>query len=121
MGSVIYDGDCAFCSSAARFGKAKVAPNLEFLAYQQTDLTKFDLTATECEKSLQYVADDHHIYSGASAVAEILISADFPYLLIGRVMNLPLINRLAQLGYNLIARNRHRLPGGTPTCKIEND
>ena len=120
MGSVIYDGDCAFCSSAARFGKAKIAPKLEFLAYQQIDLKEFGLTVKECEKSLQYVADDSQIYSGARAVAQILISAGFPYLLIGRIMNLPIINKLAQLGYNLTAKNRHRLPGGTPTCRIEN-
>ena len=120
MGSVIYDGDCAFCSSTARFGKARIAPDLEFLAYQQTDLTRFGLTKAECEKSLQFVSDDQQIHSGAKAVAQILISAGFPYLLIGRIMNLPLINKLAQLGYDLVAKNRHRLPGGTPTCKMDN-
>jgi predicted DCC family thiol-disulfide oxidoreductase YuxK len=120
MGSVIYDGDCAFCSSAARFGKARIAPELDFLAYQKTDLGNYGLTVNECEKSLQFVSDDQQICSGARAVAQILISAGCPYLLIGRIMNLPIINKLAQLGYDLVARHRHRLPGGTPTCKLEN-
>lgn len=120
MSSVIYDGDCAFCSSAARFGKAKIAPKLEFLAYQQTDLGKYGLTAAECEKSLQFVSANNEIIAGAKAVAQILISAGYPYRMIGRIMKLPILNKLAQLGYNLVAKNRHRLPGGTPTCKMDN-
>lgn len=120
MSSVIYDGDCAFCSSAARFGKARIAPNLAFLAYQQTNLAEYGLTTTECEKSLQFVSDDNQIFNGAKAVAQILISAGFLYRILGRIMNLPLLNKLAQLIYVLVAKNRHRLPGGTPTCKIDN-
>jgi predicted DCC family thiol-disulfide oxidoreductase YuxK len=120
MSSVIYDGDCAFCSSTARFGKSKIAPKLEFLAYQQIDLGKYGLTAAECEKSLQFVSDNNEIFVGAKAVARILISAGFPYLILGRIMNLPILNKLAQLGYHLVAKNRHRLPGGTPTCKMDN-
>ena len=38
---------------------------------------------------------------------------------LGRVIPLPVFNILGSAAYRVIARNRHRLPGGTPACAID--
>jgi predicted DCC family thiol-disulfide oxidoreductase YuxK len=118
-GSVIYDGDCAFCSSAARFAKSKIAPNLNYMAYQQTELSNYGLTTAQCETALQFVNSAGKIFTASQAIAQLLLAARFPYSQLGKVLQLPLIRNLAQLGYLMIAKNRHRLPCGTPTCKLD--
>lgn len=116
---VIYDGDCAFCSSAARFGKARIAPDLEFQPYQRLELTQYGLTVELAAAALQYVTGDGKIYSGHRAVNQILIHAGYPLKLIGLMFSLPGLSKIAAISYKLIANNRHRLPGGTPTCKFD--
>jgi predicted DCC family thiol-disulfide oxidoreductase YuxK len=33
-------------------------------------------------------------------------------------MRLPGLRQLSAWGYRMVARNRHRLPGGTPACEM---
>jgi predicted DCC family thiol-disulfide oxidoreductase YuxK len=37
---------------------------------------------------------------------------------VGVVLQVPPISWLAALVYVVVAKNRHRLPGGTPACKL---
>jgi predicted DCC family thiol-disulfide oxidoreductase YuxK len=115
---VIYDGDCAFCSSAARFAQRRIAKELNFAAYQLTELAPYGLTAAECAQSLKFVDQNGKIHSAQNAIAEILISSGKLWYGFGKFLKLPGINFLAALGYKFVAANRHRLPGGTPTCKM---
>jgi predicted DCC family thiol-disulfide oxidoreductase YuxK len=115
---VFYDGDCAFCSSAARFAQNRIAKNLDFAAYQLIDLEPYEVTAAQCAQSLKFIDGDGKIYSAQNAIAEILISSGKFWTGFGRLIKLPGMNLIAALGYKLVAANRHRLPGGTPTCKM---
>jgi predicted DCC family thiol-disulfide oxidoreductase YuxK len=115
---VLYDGDCAFCSSAARFAQHRISKNLNFSAYQLVELAPYGLTNAECEASLKFVDQSGRIYSAQNAIAEILIRSGNIWSIIGKLLKLPGFNFLAGLGYKFVAANRHRLPGGTPTCKM---
>lgn len=116
---VLYDGDCAFCSSAVRFAQKYIAHQIQFAAFQQTELNKYGLSTTRCQESLKFINHAGEIYSAQDAIAELLISAKRGWKLIGIALKLPGINFIAALGYKLVAANRHRLPGGTPTCKLD--
>jgi predicted DCC family thiol-disulfide oxidoreductase YuxK len=59
------------------------------------------------------------VYRGARAIAEFLIDSKTPWLIAGWFIKTPVILSFAELAYDLVAKNRHRLPGGTPECQIE--
>jgi predicted DCC family thiol-disulfide oxidoreductase YuxK len=73
---LVFDGDCAFCTSCARLLK-RIGPETDVVAWQVADLDELGITAAQAAEALRW---------------------------------------LAAAGYRLVARNRHRLPGGTPAC-----
>jgi len=118
MALVIYDGDCAFCSTAARFAQRKVAPTLSYSPYQRTDLTKYGISTVEAQSSLKFVKTNGEVVSAQKAVSQIMKCGNSFWKAFGVITELPGINLLAALGYKLTAKYRHKLPGGTPTCKM---
>ena len=119
---VIFDGDCAFCSSCARFLAARVRPSVSVRPWQEVELESLGLTAVECAEALQCVAvPSGEKVSGHRAVAAALRSCRFPWSIIGRVIGRRVMSPLGSLVYRLVATNRHRLPGGTPACKVTTD
>ena len=57
--------------------------------------------------------------AGATAFAELLKLQPTPALrFAGHLLRFPPIAVVAAIGYNLIARYRHVLPGGTPACAL---
>jgi predicted DCC family thiol-disulfide oxidoreductase YuxK len=68
---------------------------------------------------VRYVARDHHVYAGEDAVAALLLGAGKGWWLLGAMLRLPGIHWLAGVAYRWVARNRHRLPGGTPACSLK--
>jgi predicted DCC family thiol-disulfide oxidoreductase YuxK len=76
----IFDGDCAFCSSAARVFRKMIKDQVPIRPYQKLDLASLGLSE--------------------------------------ELLRVPGINHLAERIYYWIAKNRHRLPGGTPECSM---
>ena len=64
------------------------------------------------------MSTDGTIYGGAAAFAEWLKFRGGAYGIVGRVMDLPVIRALAAAVYRVIAKNRHRMPGGSPACAL---
>jgi predicted DCC family thiol-disulfide oxidoreductase YuxK len=114
---LVYDGDCAFCTSSARLLE-KIGPAAELVAWQQADLGGLGLSEEAASAAVQWVEIDGTIRAGHEAIAAALISAGGAWGLAGRVLLGPGIAPIAAGCYRLIAANRHRLPGGTPACAV---
>ncbi len=113
---LVYDGDCAFCSSCARFLE-RIGPDAEIVAWQFTDLTALGLTEEQAADAVQWVQIDGTVRSGHEAIAAALSSAGQIWGIVGRIVLLPGISWVAAKVYRLVADNRYRLPGGTPACR----
>jgi predicted DCC family thiol-disulfide oxidoreductase YuxK len=114
--TLLFDGDCGFCSSSARLA-ARLAPDVAVQPYQQSDLAALDLTAGQCAEALQWVGPGGPA-AGAAAVARLLIAAGKGWAFAGRLLLTPGIRLLAGVVYRAVAANRYRLPGGTPACRV---
>lgn len=114
---LVFDGDCGFCTSAARAGQRWL--KLEHVEpWQFLDLDAVGVTEAECQDAVQWVAADGSTASAEQAVIAALRHAGGLWGALGTVMGLPGIRWLAALTYRLIARNRYRMPGGTAACKL---
>ena len=114
----LFDGDCAFCSSCARFIDRHIRPSVHVLAWQFADLDGLGLTADECETAVQFVAPGRPATAGPAAIADLLRSSGGLWRPAGRLLGLRPVTALAWPVYNWVARNRHRMPGGTAACAV---
>lgn len=115
---LLYDGDCGFCTSSARFIERRIRTSAELSAYQDADLAALGTTAERAEGELLWVAEDGRIHGGAQAVAALLLDAGGIWRPPGLLLRLPPFRWLAAGVYHLVTVNRHRLPGGTPACAL---
>jgi predicted DCC family thiol-disulfide oxidoreductase YuxK len=114
---LIYDGDCAFCTTCARLVESRVRPAADVVPWQLTELEPLGLGPEQATDAVQWVGGDGAVRSGHAAIAAMLLSAGPFWRAAGRVLLLPGISWIAARVYRLIAANRYRLPGGTPACK----
>ena len=113
---LIFDGDCGFCTSAANFVVARSSVPIEAVAWQLADVTKFGLTETQTAARVYFVTGGE-AFGGHLAFAQVLwLQRGIGWKALGWLMTVPPTCWLASLGYALVARFRHRLPGGTPAC-----
>jgi predicted DCC family thiol-disulfide oxidoreductase YuxK len=113
---LLYDGDCAFCTSCARLVERRIRPGASVVASQLADLDELGVSEARAAEALQWVGADGSVRSGHEAAAAMLASAGPAWRALGRFLLLPGVSRLAATVYALVAANRRRLPGGTPAC-----
>jgi len=114
---LVYDGACAFCTSAVLVVE-RIGPDAEIVAWQFTDLAELGITEEQATDAVQWVQIDGTVRSGHEAIAAMLVTAGRIWKIIGRMILLPRISWMAAKVYRLVARNRYRLPGGTPACAL---
>lgn len=119
---LVFDGDCAFCTSAAGWLGDRLAgdpvTDAELAPWQFTDLAAIGTSPERARREVLWLGADGGLYGGADAVSHWLRHAGGGWALLGRLIALPGLRIAAAAGYRLIARNRHRLPGGTPACAL---
>lgn len=114
---LIFDGDCGFCTTSARAAQRRL--HLEHVEpWQFLDLDAIGVTEAACTAAVQWVAVDGTVSAGEHAAIAALRHAGGVWGVLGRLMALPGIRQLAGLVYRLIARCRHKMPGGTPACRL---
>ncbi|HEU5107663.1 MAG TPA: DUF393 domain-containing protein [Micromonosporaceae bacterium] len=113
----VYDGDCAFCSACARFVERRVPTPARVTPWQFADLDALGLTAEQCERAVQWV-DGGSSAAGPEAIARLLRSSRPYWRVAGRLLGLRPVLALAWPVYRWVARNRHRMPGGTAACRV---
>lgn len=114
----LFDGDCAFCSSCARFIERHIRPRAHVLAWQFADLEDLGLTPQQCEAAVQHVAPGQRPTAGPAAIADLLRDAPGLWRPAGWLLGRRPVTALAWPVYNWVARNRHRMPGGTAACAL---
>lgn len=112
---LVYDGDCAFCTSCARILE-RIEPDAEIVAWQFADLAELGITEEQAADAVQWIQVDGTVHSGHEAIASVLRTAGRIWKAVSRTLLLPGLSWLAAKAYRLVADNRYRLPGGTPAC-----
>ena len=116
---LVFDGDCAFCTRSAQFAERRVAHGCEIKAWQRIDIEALGLTAEQCQTAVQWVDSNGVISSGHVAIARLLIDSGRGWGILGRMLLVPGISHIAAVVYRWVARNRHRMPGGSAQCKLD--
>lgn len=116
---LIFDGDCGFCTSTANFIVARSSVAIAAHPWQFVDVGLYNLTKEQTAAKVYFVVNGK-AFAGHEAFAQILI-AQHNLLLraIGHILMYPPFAWLARPSYFLLAKYRHRMPGGTPACKID--
>jgi predicted DCC family thiol-disulfide oxidoreductase YuxK len=113
----VFDGDCAFCSTCARFIERRIPTPADVVAWQFTDLAALGLTEARAEEAVQWVEGARRT-AGPEAIGDLLVSAGSYWRVLGRLLLLRPVLAAAWPAYRLISRHRDRLPGGTAMCAL---
>ena len=116
--TLVFDGDCAFCTLCVQWMERWVPLRLRIVAWQLTDIAALGVTQAEAEHAVQLVEPGGRRTAGARAVARLLVHAGGPWAWLGVVLQVPPISWMAAAAYRLIANNRDRMPGGTAACAL---
>jgi predicted DCC family thiol-disulfide oxidoreductase YuxK len=117
----LYDGDCAFCTRCAGFLRRHVSTPVRAMPWQSVDLTLLPVTAAQCAAAVQYVAPGR-VSAGPVAIADLLRTATGRrgrgWRAAGWLLSTRPVLVLAWPAYRWVARNRHRMPGGSAYCEL---
>ncbi len=112
-GRIVYDADCGFCTRSARW------IDDDPVAWQGLDLAAVGATEEQAAHYVGWLVDGRIRSLGSVAIADALVGAGGWKALAGRVLRLPGVRQVAARLYPVLARHRHRLPGGTEACRID--
>ncbi|MFM6967999.1 MAG: thiol-disulfide oxidoreductase DCC family protein [Microbacteriaceae bacterium] len=115
---LVFDGDCGFCTSTANAVVRLSRVPVTAVAWQLTDVLQFGLTEQQTSSRVYLVLGEER-FGGHLAFAYLLfIQPNWLLKSVGWLLTVPPFCWLASIGYALVSRFRHRLPGGTPACKL---
>ncbi|WP_081982976.1 thiol-disulfide oxidoreductase DCC family protein [Streptacidiphilus albus] len=123
---LLFDGDCAFCSSSVRFAERRLdADRWEAVPFQFADLDALAaftgglVSPERAEHEVLWITPTGRVYGGAQAAARLLLRTRRPlWSVLGALLTLPLLRQAAAGVYRVVAVNRHRMPGGTAACAL---
>lgn len=118
---LVYDGDCAFCTRAVELALNQMKVACRAVPWQRADLAALGLTQEEVTEAVWWVEPGGTKVKGHRAVAAALRHGRPAARSAGRLLDAPWAEKVAAAGYDLVARNRHRLPGATPACQQDPD
>lgn len=117
---LIFDGDCGFCTTTANWIEKRLPSSTEVVAWQFVDdLDALGLSLEQVNAKAWWIDSEGSRHGGHLAIAEALIAAGGVWRFLGRVSLVPPIRWVGALVYRVISRYRHRMPGGTPACRID--
>ncbi|MFI6845741.1 DUF393 domain-containing protein [Kitasatospora sp. NBC_00085] len=128
---LVFDGDCAFCTTCKGWAERYLRQTLasggwEAVPFQFADLAELDALAgghgevswERAEREVLWVTPAGRVYGGAQAVARLLMRSGGAWAYLGGLLALAPVRPLAAVVYRWVAKNRHRMPGGTPACAL---
>ncbi|WP_420620745.1 thiol-disulfide oxidoreductase DCC family protein [Candidatus Poriferisocius sp.] len=118
-GTLIYDGDCGFCTATARWTERRLSDDYRVVPSQQADLEVLGLTQEDVARSAWWIDTDGTRWDDHRSIAKALGAMNAPWPALGRMLTFGPISPLSRWAYRLVANNRFRIrwPGTRPTCK----
>jgi len=118
---LIFDGDCGFCTTCARFLQRWVvgADSVSVAPWQRLNLAELGLTEGQCRTAVQWVGQGGQVSQGHAAIAAALRAGHLVWRPVGAMLSAPGLSWLAGCVYSGVAAHRDRLPGGTPACRTK--
>ena len=118
---LVYDGDCAFCTLWVTRLSARLPDFPRVTTSQAADLDELGLSDEDVRDYAWLLTPTRHL-AGAAAFAGLLKGQRrWGWRFMGHLLDTWPLSVLADLGYRLVARFRHRLPGSTASCEIPRD
>lgn len=115
---LVFDGDCAFCTTWVKRLERLLPVFPAHSPWQWLDLDALGLSRHDVTHYVWYLSSGHH-YAGHLAVSALLRSQPrFGWRFLGNLIATPPFSWLAAAAYHVVARYRHKLPGGTPACAV---
>ena len=116
---LIFDGECGFCTRSAEFAARILPAGARVVPWQEIRprLSDLGLTEEDVRREVYWVDASGRSYAGDEAVARALRACRGIWPLAGRILGSRPFNPIAKRVYRAVARNRGRLPGGTPACR----
>ena len=115
---LIFDGDCGFCTTSARWLQDRLPEAVAVTPYQAIDLGGVGLTEAQTSSAAYWIDETGTTRRGAAAIAAALTACGGAWGIVGRALALPPLSWLAAGVYAVVARNRHLLPGATDACRL---
>jgi len=120
---LVFDGDCGFCTSAARWIEQDLSDAVTVVPWQhlnQDDFGHLGITEGDAREAVWWI-DPRGRFRGHRAIGMALRAAPWPKRWIGTAILVPPGSWVAAAVYPAVVRHRHRLPGGTPACRVPTD
>jgi predicted DCC family thiol-disulfide oxidoreductase YuxK len=119
---LIYDGDCGFCTTTARWAARKFGNGARAMPWQFLDDGFFQshrLSHRDVQEAAWWVDSNGRRERGHRAVGRALQAGGGFRRVAGRLVLTWPTSWVAAGVYRLIVRWRYRLPGGTPACNVD--
>jgi predicted DCC family thiol-disulfide oxidoreductase YuxK len=119
---LIFDGDCGFCTTSARWVARHSPEGPRIVAWQalgDEGLHNLGLTKEQATASAWWVDGRGQLFGADLAIVSALRACRAPWRWLGGLLVLPPGKWLGRVIYPVIARHRHQLPGGTAACRVE--
>lgn len=118
---LVYDGDCAFCALWVNRLQSRLPVFPDVAPSQTLQLDTLGLTPADVRDYAWLITPERQ-RAGAAAFSGLLRGQpSWGWRLIGHLLDTWPISVIADLGYRVVARFRHRLPGSTAACEIPRD
>lgn len=115
---LVFDGDCGFCTSSARWIQRKLPEETRVEPWQALDLDELGLTIADVVDAAWWFSPARSRPArGHEAIGWALAAAGGVWGAVGKLIVHRPVCWLARPVYALVARNRHRMPGGAPACQ----
>jgi predicted DCC family thiol-disulfide oxidoreductase YuxK len=115
---LVFDGDCGFCTSSARWIEARLPDTVAVAPWQSCDLDELGLTESDVTTAAYWIDEGGVAHRGHRAIGRALLRAGGFWGFVGRLLITPPVSWLAIPVYALIAKYRYKLPGATDACRL---
>jgi len=117
-GTLVYDGDCGFCTTSAKWIERRLGGDVDVEMWQALDLESMGLTVDDVTTAAYFGDTDGTLHRGHLGIGRSFEHMALPYRVLGLVMQRPPVAWIAAPVYRLVAKYRYKLPGATDACRI---